>query len=284
MPDLIEMRTRAFRCVIGNNAEHGEHRAGYNGAWSLVPEGSEHSLFVPGVAGLNLEHYFDGWQNSRREVLFEPRVAAMSLERMGERSVKLTQAPTPFWGVESVTTFSVAEPNVIDLEFRCTPRKAVFHNGVMGVFWASYIHTPAESAIHFRGREPGGVEKWIAYSSPRHGEASSILSEKDDLALEISEEQRNKLFATVAPARYSQPFFYGHWERYYYLLAFRSEAILRFAMSPSGGGQGNPAWDFQILVPEVKVGQEYRLRARAIVDRWDGEESVERRARDWLGQ
>src|SRR5687767_2440419 len=140
MPDSIELRNRAFRCVIGNNAGSETHRAGYNGAWSLVPEGAEHSLFVPGIAGLNLEHYFDGWQNGRREVFFEPRVAPIALERVGERGVRLTQAATPFWGVASVTTFTVREPNRIDLEYHGTPRKAVFHNDVMGVFWASYIH------------------------------------------------------------------------------------------------------------------------------------------------
>ena len=89
-------------------------------------------------------------------------------------------------------------------------------------------------------------------------------------------------FSAVAPVRYTQPFFYGRWETYYYLLAFQTGALLRFAMSPSGGGQCNPAWDFQILVPNVRVGQEYRLRARAVVDRWQGREAVEKQARAWL--
>lgn len=282
MPDSIDLENSAFRCAIGGNAAGGDHRAGYNGVWSLVPSGAQHSLFVPGIAGLNLEHYFDAWQNGRPEVFFEPRHAPMHLERVGDRSVRLTQSPTPFWGVESVSTFTVSEPNAIDLEFRCTPRKAVFHNGTMGVFWACYIHSPAENAIHFRGREGGGPERWTAFASRAHGEASSVRSEHDDLDLEVSEAQRGKLFSSVAPIRFTRPYFFGRWSDRFILLALRTSERLRFAMSPSGGGQGNPAWDFQILVPGVEIGKQYRLRVRAVVDRWRSQEEVERMAEEWL--
>lgn len=283
MPDSIELKSKGVSCTIGTNAGAADHREGYNGVWSLIPEGSEHSLFVPGIAGLNLEHYFDGWQNGRREVFFEPRVAPMRLERVGEKGVRLLQDPTPFWGVESISTFTLREPNIIDLDFKCTPRKAVFHDQTMGVFWASYIHTPAENPIHFRGRQTeSGPEEWIAFASPKHGEASSVRSPSDNLALAISEEQKNKLFATVTPIRYTRPFFYGRWAAYYYLLAFKTKEILRFAMSPSGGGQGNPAWDFQILVPKVQVGKEYQISVRAVVDLWRSAEDVQRVAEAWL--
>jgi hypothetical protein len=283
MPDSVTLATAAFQCVVGTNAASEGHRPGYNGVWSLVPTGAQHSLFVPGIAGLNLEHYFDAWQNGRSEVFFEPRVAPMQLERIGERGVRLHQDATPFWGVESQSTFTLHEPNALGLDFRCTPRRAAFHNGVMGVFWASYLHTPADKAIHFRGRPAAGAaEAWIDFSSPKHGEASSVRGVRDDLGLEVAEAQRDKLFSTVAPVRYTRPYFYGRWEDYYYLLAFKTREILRFAMSPSGGGQGNPAWDFQILVPEVRVGAEYRLSVRAVVDRWRGLELVERQAQAWL--
>src|SRR5438128_109454 len=46
--------------VIGDNSAAGEHRAGYNGVWSLRHTTSTRSLFVPAVAGLNLEHIFNG--------------------------------------------------------------------------------------------------------------------------------------------------------------------------------------------------------------------------------
>ncbi|HEV3443949.1 MAG TPA: hypothetical protein VG099_04855 [Gemmataceae bacterium] len=46
--------------VIGDNSAAGMHRAGYNGLWSLTHRSEPINLFVPSVAGMNLEHIFDG--------------------------------------------------------------------------------------------------------------------------------------------------------------------------------------------------------------------------------
>jgi hypothetical protein len=46
--------------IIGDNGTEGEHRAGYNGLWSLTHKTQEQNLFVPAVAGMNLEHIYDG--------------------------------------------------------------------------------------------------------------------------------------------------------------------------------------------------------------------------------
>ena len=281
MAEFVDLKNGAFACRIGTNAEHEGHRAGYNGVWSLVPSGLNESLFVPGIAGLNLEHYFDGWHNGKREIFFEPRVAPMTLEAVGNTGARLRQAPTPFWGVESVTTFTLGEPNVLDLDFRCTPRRTVFNAGLMGVFWASYIQRPEADAIHFRGTSADGAAGWVRFRSPRHGEASSVRGTGDTLTFMIGEEQRDKLFSTVAPERWERPFYYGRWRDRVYVVMFRTPEVLRFAMSPSGGGQGNPAWDFQILASKVEIGREYRLQVRCVVDRWTSDAWVEEQVRKW---
>lgn len=284
--NYIDLATSTFRCRLGDNTAQGAHRAGYNGVWSLVPTGAADSMFVPGLAGLNLEHYFDGWQNGSPEIFFEPRHAPMTLEPGAEAgSAQLRQAATPFWGVESVTTFTARPPNALEMEFRCVPRCPVFHGGLMGVFWASYMAAPEENALHFRAEAAGQSEEWVRFASARHGEASSVRGPDDNLVVPTSESLRGKLFTSVAPVRWARPYYCGRWREWTYLLLFRCEQPLRFAMSPSGGGSGNPAWDFFFLTPEVEVGREYGLQARLVVDRWPGEgwrEWAEAQAVDWL--
>ena len=57
-------KTGDLEAVIGDNADHEGHRAGYNGIWSLRHKRSKRNLFVPAYAGFNLEHYFNGELNS----------------------------------------------------------------------------------------------------------------------------------------------------------------------------------------------------------------------------
>ena len=80
MTDHATFKVGDLTAVIGNNRAEGEHRAGYNGLWSLRHKESSHSLFVPAYAGLNHEHIFNGETEDDRQVFFEPRTAPDSEE------------------------------------------------------------------------------------------------------------------------------------------------------------------------------------------------------------
>lgn len=278
MPDFVDLKCRAFACRIGGNGAAGRHREGYNGVWSLTPTDQPDSIFVPEYAGLNLEHYFDGWHSGGREIFFEPRVAPMEVEQPDGRSVLLRQAATPFWGAESKSRFTLHEPNRIQLDFETIPRREVFNGGTMGVFWASYMNGPSDNAIYFTGQDGAGNLGVQRHSSPKHGDASSVRGTGDTLSLHISPEQRDKLFSSVTPVRWSRPYYWARWRDTAYLCVFSTPNTLRFAMSPSGGGPGNPAWDYQILVPGYRVGQTYSLTVHLVVDAWQGEAWIHRTA------
>ena len=82
--------------AIGDNSADDDHRAGYNGIWSLTHQSSQRNLFVPAYAGWNLEHIFDGYTNGSAEVFYEPRHVPMTFHRLSESQAKLYQAKSKF--------------------------------------------------------------------------------------------------------------------------------------------------------------------------------------------
>ena len=71
-------RVGDLTAVIGDNAADGNHRAGYNGLWSLTHTAEPTSLFVPIVAGLNpawdFQYLIPGYEVSK-EYAFRARLA-----------------------------------------------------------------------------------------------------------------------------------------------------------------------------------------------------------------
>src|ERR1041385_6457997 len=114
-------RVGDLTAIIGDNAAHEQHRAGYNGVWSLTHRTESTNLFVPTVAGLNFEHIFDGDHFDRdrtNTIFFEPRNARMTFRQLSETAAELHQPPTPTFHLESWTRFELAPPHSIDMTFR----------------------------------------------------------------------------------------------------------------------------------------------------------------------
>ena len=259
------------RAVIVNNEPVDDevlpgHRGGYSGLASLTHRARNRNLFVPFYAGLNFEHIHDGTVMPR-DILFEPRRAPMETRRIDQNTVELYQKPTPHWQLESWLRYQLLDDGVIEMTLECIPRARTFKNDYIGLFFASYIDKPESLDIHFLGRPAdvnGAEPRWIRGVTPEHGNLPTHLAVDDSRNFAHDPNFPLTLVFNKSNYRYTEPWYYGISGGMAFVLMFRPEDNVRFSQSPSGGGSGNPAWDFQWFVPQYKVGQRYRFVMRAM--------------------
>lgn len=288
----VEIRAGDLRLVLADNAAYGEvHRDGYNGVSELDHGSSGRSLFVPSYAGLNLEHIFSGDAASYDVDKFEPRLAPMQLVQITDTRYDLRQDRTGSWPLLTTTTFEVTPPDAIDLTVRCTPlAEAWAKHGYIGLFYASYIDSPEDMAIHFIGRSRPGegdpTPRWIRHLPPAHGESASHRPAGSGWDPPLDPGFPIVLVAGHSPYEYLHPFYYGvsHGKALILMFERPEGGEIRFAQSPSGGGDGNPAWDFLFLKRGYRVGETFHFRMRAVYRDFRGVEDIVRTYEDWSGE
>jgi hypothetical protein len=265
----VVLRSGELEAVIVDNRAVDDavlpgHRAGYHGVAAIWHTSQRRNLFVPAYSGLNFEHIHDGTVQPR-EILFEPRHAPMELRVTDSRSAELYQAPTPFWGLESCMRYELLDGGLIELTFECVPRRLPYHNGYIGLFWASYIDRPESLDIHFRGFDAGEPEaiRWMRGVTPKHGELATHRGAGDS-----REFIRDAAFPLELPfgfskMRYSEPWYYGVCRGMALVQMFQPGAGVWLTQSPSGGGTRCPAWDFQWFIKAPRLNERYQLRMRA---------------------
>lgn len=267
--------------VFVDNEAFGEnHRAGYNGIAELRHSAQDSSVFVPFYAGFNLEHIFGG--DSLTE-LFEPRRHPMELFRISDDELMLYQSPTPLSKVESQTVFRLTNAHYIDVDFRFIVHDGKFFNhGYAGLFWASYIHKPEDRKIYFQGRRADSDSAgWIAAFSIRHGLKSTHLGMHENKEINFAPNFNATLASHFSEYRYDRAFYYGRFHNMVLAYMFKPDKGIRFSQSPTGGGEFNPAWDFQFIVPDFEVGQEYSFQARIMYKEFKGVKDVQEEFEAW---
>lgn len=270
-PPSVTLTAGDLTAVIGDNRAADDHRAGYNGVWSLRHRLADRSLFVPGIAGLNLEHIVTGSPLVSDDLFFEPRRAPMTLRPVDDTAASLHQPATPVTGVESTSVFRVCAPHILDMTFECRPRKAAFPHGYLALFWASYINAPDDKSIYFLGGREGQPPSWTQFCTQFHNDQSTVRHRKDDEPTDWEPDGRDALFRNFSKLRFDAPFFYGHFAGLTWLVLFDRSAGIRFTHSPSGGGfddarrTTHPAWDFQFLIRSPRVDERYGFAVRTIL-------------------
>lgn len=269
-PYVVLERAHVRAVIVNNEAVNDTvlpgHRRGYSGVASLTHRHQHKSLFVPPYAGLNFEHIHDGTTQARA-ILFEPRQAPMQVRQVDAHTVELHQPPTPHWKLESWLRYKMLADGILEMSLECIPWARTFKHNYIGLFFASYVHQPESLDIHFLGRAADGTHAkstWIRGVTPAHGTLPTHLAVNDTRVFEHDPEFPLTLVFNRSKYRYEQPWYYGVSHGMALVFMFRPQDQVRFSQSPSGGGSGNPAWDFQWFVPEYQVGRRYRFVMRAM--------------------
>jgi len=267
---MVRLKRGSVELVLVDNQAHRlddapDHRAGYNGIAVLKHVKQDKNLFVPEVAGLNFEHIHDGTSAGLTEK-FEPRKFPMELRRVDEFTYELHQPPTGIFQLESCGRYRLLPDGTIEYAFECIPRADLFRRNFIGLFWASYIHQPEEMLIHFLGRsgEASADEPtWINGVTPEHGVNATHPPAGEIFSPQVDADFPLKLVTGRSRYVHTSHWYYGVCRGMAWVQVFRPRDRIWLAQSPSGGGPGNPAWDFQWFVPEIRVGESYGFVMRA---------------------
>ena len=260
------------------------HRAGYNGLARLTHVNRDNKLdnmFVGRYAGLNFEHIHDGTTANLKEK-FEPRKSPMELRVVDDFTVELYQAPTPNFQLESCGRYHLLEDGTLEYTFECIPRKRSFDRSFIGLFWASYMNAPDDKSIHFLGRLKArwnAPSQWINGVTPSHGVEAVHPPVWSQQLPDI--ESNFPLTLVHHPSKYvaTSPWFFGVRSDLAYVQMFRKSDDIFIVQSPSGGGQGNPAWDFQWFIPDYQVDTAYGFVMRAACVPFESNEQIEQATR-----
>lgn len=290
---MARLDTDQLHVVIADNEAYGtEHKSGYNGVAELrLAPGDRQNLFVPNYAGLNLEHVFSGDAASFGWDIFEPRRFPMQLSRLATNRVELRQEKTEHWPLRSRLVFE-AKDDAVDLTYFGIPLADAWKkHGYIGVFFASYLQSPEDMAIQFIGRSrPGHGDaqpRWIKHLPEKHGVAASHRPAGSQWEPTVDDGFKIDLVTGSSDFEYLYPFYFGRSGENVLVLMFeriRDKGELRFAQSPSGGGRGNPAWDFVYFHRDYTVNREFSFRVRAVYRKFTSVEDVVRLYESWSGE
>lgn len=258
--DLAEITLADMYLSVMNNAALGPHLMGYNGISNLHHNGpSPINVFVPAHAGLNFEWIVD-YEESQ-----EPRQAAAALSIDGKDIV--LDFPADASGLKTNVRYSFADPHYVDVTIKHTP--TIKRSRHMVTVWASYLNQPSDIAMHFLTRDG-----WVAAAAPEHKVDGLFVPETMRPIIWTDQE------ADLHPLH---PFFYGV-AADGRALVYMFDRPTEFWHSPTGGGQGNPAWDFLLRLEDYERDVTYTFQLRIAYHDFDSPQDVITEYETWSGE
>jgi len=248
-------------------------------------------------AGLNFEHIIAG--HSAPENRFAPRHHRYSLYRSPHGpAVRLVRSEKDDpWRMQSSLTYTLGEQNSIDLDFRCRAHDAsLFGSRRYAVlFFANYMNDVEQVALNFLGQDrPLDREHWIAADAPRghadyNGGGTYRAAAAPPLEYDADHNFKLNLWSYDEP-RFTQPFYFGRAKHGMTLImmfdrAYNSRDEIRFSLFKFKVPKfPRPAFDWQYVIHDVRVGEEYGFRARMVWKKFVSADDCRHEYEQWVGQ
>ncbi|MBI1178752.1 hypothetical protein GC207_15075 [bacterium] len=147
--------------VLDNEANAGRQGSGFNPLVYRAYPGQP--IYSTNDTGLNFEHIFNGVAADKAISMFTPRGDPVELVQESPTTVRLHwPSASSSWGMDSQMTYTLVDPDAIDIDFTVTPTREMFGEGYAAFMWAGYMAGTRDRKIHFYGAD-GDREGWMAF-------------------------------------------------------------------------------------------------------------------------
>lgn len=294
---VLEYDAPSFNGAIHDNTSN-KDRQGSGLNPFVLKAFPDRNLFRDDAVGFNFEHVFNGAKAQHGISMFTPREDVCHLKKLSPNRYELRwPAEESQWGIEARMEYDFSVKNQVDLYFECTPTKKLFSQEFVAMMWASYMKAAMDRKIHFWGRMNEKVG-WVRFGE---GEGKKIevgtIAHFGSAGLPHEPGAQTLNLFTNSSKRFIAPFYYGildgdqNFETkddpLLFLVLFDQTDSIRFAMwNFFLNEQGNPdthspAWDWQFIIRNPRIGERYRYRARVVVKPFEGVAQVTDEYRRW---
>ncbi len=289
----VALRAGVLKGIVADNVANAKGQgAGFHPLYyTAYPKAP---IFRPELVGLNFEHIFNGVAADKDRCMFTPRKDPCILARHASRRASLRwDADSTAWRMDATLTYTLAEPNAIDIVFETTPRAPMFPLGYCAMMWASYMNRTRERRIHFVG--PDG---WTTFGDDldKGFETGTVAcAGVPDLPYEEGAQTLNLIEHPTK--KFTLPFYYGlidgdndletRDDTMAYIVMFDQTESIRFALwnfIPDANrlpDPHSPAWDWQFVIRDPQPGTAYGYRARVLIKPFVSPDDVRREYDAW---
>jgi hypothetical protein len=295
----LDVNSTSFEGVLHDNLSN-KKRQGSGFTPLIFKSYPGANLFRNDAVGINFEHIFNGAKEQNDISMFTPRHDPCKLKQFSSSRFQIHWPNNGSkWGMEARMDYDLSKEGYADLVFECIPTRDLYSQGFVAMMWASYMNRAIDRKIRFWGKE-GDRTGWVTFGE-RKGKRFEVGTVSNAAMADLPYERGAETLNLIenSEKKFITPFYYGLIDgdldlkttddRLLYLVLFDQTESIRFAMwnfikdKAGNPDSHSPAWDWQYVVRNPKLGMSYGYKARVVVKPFKGIEQIWREYQTWSG-